>query len=325
MPTMIRRTRAFAARPRSLAPVLAMLIVLAGASSASAATKDYSVSIAPPTVAPGVVTDMTATVQNLTKTQQVGSLNLAPPSGYTLQTAVSLPVPTTTNIVDNVLQVRDLALQPGASVTLSLSVLTACATGTITRSWQSAAKQSNNFQGAPGNAMLLDAARSSLTTTTIGACVPCPEDSTGAECTTQFSQPGSTLNMRADPNPTKNDSGVLKMRPLAPGQLDCADWTEYAPGYRYDPPPNRDQVFTMTYPGTRSGDPLNICFGVPASTPFDVKPGTTPTTEVIDGEALFVGLPANCMGLSPGPCIVSRDSNKRTITGRKGPGDPQMR
>lgn len=305
--------------------MLVVLMVLAGASSASAATKDYSVSVAPPTAAPGVVQDMTATVQNLTKTQQVGSLNLTPPSGYTLRSVVSLPAPTTTNIVDNVLQVRGLALQPGASVTLSLSVLTACATGTITRSWQSAAKQSNEFQGAPGNTMTLDAARSSLTTTTIGACVPCPEDSTGAQCTTEFSQPGSTLNMRADPNPTKEDSGVLKMRPLAPGQLDCAGWTEYANGYQYDPPPNRDQFFTMTYPGTQSGDPLDICFGVPVSTPFVVKPGTTPTTEVIDGVTLFVGLPANCIGLSPGPCIVSRDNKKRTITGRKGPGDPQMR
>jgi hypothetical protein len=300
--------------------LLALVALGATASSASAATKDYSLNIAPPTAPPGVLADMTATYKNLTKTQQLGSANLTPPAGYTLQGVTAPPAPATATIVDGVLQLRELALQPGASLTVSMSVTTACDSGSRTKSWQTATKQSNDFQGAPGNSLMLDAATSSITTTTVGACVPCPED---ASCMTSFSQPGSSLNMLSDPDPQLVDSGLLKMRPLAAGQLDCAGWNEYGPGYQYDTPQNRGQVSTMSFPGAAKGDKLEICFGSPV--PFDVKPGTVQTEEFIDGVHVFVGLLPNCIGLSPGPCVTGRDAKQKTVSARKGPGDPYSR
>ena len=67
-----------------------------------------------------------------------------------------------------VVELRDLSLPPGGSLQVDVTVDVACAAGQY--AWDVVAKQANRFNGPPGNDFVLDAARSSLTTTVTGGC-----------------------------------------------------------------------------------------------------------------------------------------------------------
>ena len=181
--------RGFGRSPQlALSLVLALAAVAFGfAPAASAATctpgtnKCFAADISPHNVTggPNVVFSVTMTNEApSTTTQQLGSVNLTAPltpaPGITV-TSVDLPIcpvpldtsPTCATVVSNVVQVRNIGLQPqqSTSFTLHANVPTPCATYT----WSIAGKQSNNFNGT-NNAVTLDTANSNLVTSV--SCLP---------------------------------------------------------------------------------------------------------------------------------------------------------
>jgi len=168
--------RALSARLTAFLIALLSLAAFA-ASPAGAANKPYSLTIAPSSVQGGATVEFTATFTNLTDTQQLGSANLTPPTGFTLQTT---PAPTfsgpaaatATAMPDgNVLQLRGLAVptksNPNNSVTVKFSVAVPCASGSP--QWAVEAKQANDFNGPPGNDLTLNGR---VPTTTVTGCAP---------------------------------------------------------------------------------------------------------------------------------------------------------
>lgn len=310
----------------AIAAALVMIALAACAQGATAATKGYSLTIAPDEVPSGVVVDMTAAVKNETA-QSLGSANLTPPPGYAVQSVGSLsrPAPATAALVGGVVQLRNLSLAQQESATVTMTVSTPCSPGVTSEPWDAVVKQANDFNGSPGNNLTLDPAKSSLTTTTVGACVPCIEN---VVCTTSLDAPAeSALGLRSDPSASKTDDGLLTISQPSSG-VDCAGYEERADQtYRYDAPLNRGKVGVLTYDATTrpvtSRDPTEVCFASPSA--FPVKPKTLQTTMTLDGQFLYVGRLPNCIGLALPPCVTSRDDKLRSITFRMAPGDPYSR
>ena len=180
------------ARLRGLALTAALIATGALAPAASAAYKPYSLTIAPPSVTGGTTNTMTARFYNENSPggQTVGSANLFAPSGFTV-THATTPTGTATlasSCTDGTLtgpcvQLRNIDVQPGGSLTVSLTVnAPACGT-TGTYTWSDEAKQSNDFSGT-GNDVSLDTSGSSLTTTVpSGGCPRATRFDAGGEPT----------------------------------------------------------------------------------------------------------------------------------------------
>lgn len=147
----------------------ALLCAVALPASAPAATtsKPYTLNISPASVPAGKATTVFATYKNTTGTQQLGSSNLTAPAGYTV-TSASLPSGTQLTISGSTIKLRNLALAPGNSVTVTIGIVPPCTSGTA--AWSVITKQSNDFNGPPGNDLTLDTRNSSITTTTAGSC-----------------------------------------------------------------------------------------------------------------------------------------------------------
>ena len=178
-------------RSRVWAVVLSAVgAALVFAAPASAAFKPYSIVIcapgetctAPPSsgsavgsaiVAPSAGSQvMTATLTNENKLGtglRLGSANLTPPAGFSVNGA-SYPACSTctVSVVGNVVELRNLSLIPGATVVLSMSVSTPASGYTVasapTSPWTIVSKQSNDFSGPPGNDVNVDPKTSTLTT-----------------------------------------------------------------------------------------------------------------------------------------------------------------
>jgi hypothetical protein len=309
---------------RGVAAALVLAALAICADSASAATKDFSVTIAPSSVLAGRLVALNATLTNLTSQQQLGSANITPPQNYTAVsvTSLSLPAPASATIVSGVVQLRQLSLPPQQSVTVSLTVDTPCSSGTASQWTDVIAKQANDFSGLPGNDLTLRTAASSLTTTTIGTCTPCPEDTS---CTANLGGPaGSQSSVTANSSATQTDAGRLTIS--IAGGLDCADYVERSSDiFQMDAPANRPKFGLIRYASSTrpitSKDPLEVCYASP--TPFAIKPKTLSTTAIIDGVPNTVGRLPNCLGLTPPPCVTNRDDTLRTIEFSMPTGDPR--
>jgi hypothetical protein len=309
---------------RGVATMLALAALALCADSASAATKDFSLKVAPGTVPAGRLVDMTATLTNLTSQQRLGSANITPAGGLTAEGFTPLPSPATVAIVANVVQVRNLSLAPGASVTVSLTVRTPCSTGQLVPDWSVVAKQANDFSGLPGNDLALDLTASSLTTTTTGVCAPCPENQ---RCDTGIGGPtGSSSAVTANPSATQTDTGVLTDLNVEP--LVCAGFTQRSTDtFRIEGPPNRPKFGSIRYAASTaavtSKYPLDVCYGAPSSEPFALKPKTLANHMIIEGVDYLVGRLPNCLGFSPPPCVTGRDNATKTISFSMPAGDPR--
>jgi len=129
--------------------------------------KSYTAVVSPDPVGAGQTIDFTLTVVNMSGSQQLGSANLTAPSTFTL-----IPPPGTVfpagiaTINGGTLQLRNLALPPGGTMTATLTAQVLCANGDYL--WSMIAKQSNNFSGQPGNNFTF--AGGDLTTLVTGQC-----------------------------------------------------------------------------------------------------------------------------------------------------------
>jgi hypothetical protein len=109
------------------------------------------------------VTDSTYgfTLTNLNKTQSLGSADVTIPSALT-----PVGAPSRGTLAGNVLELRDVDLAPGASMSVTVPLRMPCVAGAY--DWRIDARQSNDFSGPPGNA--LGPVSGLLTTTVTGNC-----------------------------------------------------------------------------------------------------------------------------------------------------------
>jgi hypothetical protein len=326
-------------RTYGAALLTALIATCALAAPAGAATKPFSVVISPNPVPVGKTVPLQATFTNRATTQTLGSADLTPPprSGFTVGDPVSVGAGDA-SVSGNVVHLRNLALAPGRSVTARFMVTvpssSPCAAAKFT--WQVLAKQSNDFNGLPGNDFTLQSATSSLTTST--TCDATGTECTLASCSGSATQPGLATLSVSSPGST----GLLTIN-IGNG-LDCAGYDEIlAKDFIVDflPDPGtvgREKRVTIDITkaamqaSTNNGlSQVNICFGAPFV--FDVKPGT-PALQPFEG--LNIGLLPDCGTPIPNtspprvagpPCVDDRQSvgGGATIVVRAPGGDQDPR
>jgi hypothetical protein len=158
-------------------PVRLLLVLVVAASlgltvtvaPAGAASKPFSMVVSPASVAAGQSTTFSVTLTNRTSQQQLGSANITVPSAFTAVSVADPPGAATATTNGSVVQLRNAGVAPGGSIVVSVTatVPSAC---TATYAWAIVAKQANDFNGPPGNDLMLDPATSSLTTSVAGGC-----------------------------------------------------------------------------------------------------------------------------------------------------------
>jgi hypothetical protein len=149
--------------------VVAVVAITSG--SAATTTKPYTAFFDPGPVPGGSSVTIDLVLTNLSSPQAIGSANVTAPNGFTVTAAaiggagnVDNTFPTT------LLKLRNLAIGPGTSQTISMTVTTPCASGPYT--WGIRVKQSNDFSGPPGNDFSFQSDGSNLVTTVAGAGAP---------------------------------------------------------------------------------------------------------------------------------------------------------
>jgi hypothetical protein len=147
--------------------LMAVLAVPAAPAAAAPTSKPYEVALTPAGAAAGLtVGAFTVRLTNRTGTQQLGSADVTAPAAFTLVGTPTLDRPGTVTTAGNVVSLRNLALPPNASVTVTVGVRMSCVAGVY--AWTVEAKQSNDFKGPPGNT--LGPILGSLTTAVDGRC-----------------------------------------------------------------------------------------------------------------------------------------------------------
>jgi hypothetical protein len=152
-------------------------LILPGSAATGTTTKTYTANIcasgpcpAPstaPTLAGGATTTVDLTIANLASTQSLGSANVTAPAGFTVN-GVS-PLPSGSSIVSpGLIKLRNLAIAPGNARTFTINISVPCQSSDP--AWTITAKQSNDFNGQPGNNFTLVGSSSSLSTPVTGAC-----------------------------------------------------------------------------------------------------------------------------------------------------------
>ena len=159
-----------------LAAAALAALALAGSASTGTSNKNYTANICasgpcpapstPPTLAGGATTTVALTVVNQAGTQSLGSANVTPPAGFTVTGLGSAPSGST--FAGGLVQLRNLNIAAGSPRTVTITVKAPCQSPASTV-WSITAKQSNDFNGPPGNNFTL-VGPSSLSTPVTGAC-----------------------------------------------------------------------------------------------------------------------------------------------------------
>jgi hypothetical protein len=138
---------------RALVPIVAGVLVWTSiASVAVAADKTFSASVAPSPLVAGatygagarVASPLVVTINNTsTANTSLGSANITPPPGI----VVTGTTTTNANVVGGIVQVRNMALAPGSSLTVNLAAQVECGANHAAYTWGFAVKQANDFNG----------------------------------------------------------------------------------------------------------------------------------------------------------------------------------
>jgi hypothetical protein len=164
------RRRSFVRAGTFLAVVVVAGVVIAAGSAGGTTTKPYTASFDSGPLAGGGTVHVNLAIKNLANPQALGSANVAAASSgsssFTILGATASQGDAT--VASGVLQLRNLNLAPGATLTVDLTVKTPCQAGSYT--WSLLAKQSNSFNGPPGNDFTLQTAGSNLVTALAGTC-----------------------------------------------------------------------------------------------------------------------------------------------------------
>jgi hypothetical protein len=147
-------------------------VVVAGGSASSTAIKPFTAEFGHSVAGGASHADVTLTINNLSSNQSLGSANVtAAKNGsvsFQITGVTGASVDATQKYPASVLQLRNLNIAPGGSLTVHIFVDTPCAGGDYT--WGISAKQSNSFNGPPGNDFTLQSSGPDLTTTVSGSC-----------------------------------------------------------------------------------------------------------------------------------------------------------
>jgi hypothetical protein len=163
--------RSFVRAGTFLAVVVVAGVVIAAGSAGGTTTKPYTASFDPGPLAGGGTVHVNLAIKNLANPQALGSANVtAASSGSSSFTIVGATASQgdATVASGGVLQLRNLNLAPGGTANVDITVKTPCAGGSYT--WSILAKQSNSFNGPPGNDYTLQTAGSNLVTAVAGTC-----------------------------------------------------------------------------------------------------------------------------------------------------------
>jgi hypothetical protein len=150
-----------------LAVGLVAVIFIAAGSAGGTTTKPYTASFDPGPLAGGGTVHLNLAIRNLANPQTLGSANVTAPSAFTLLDA-SAPQGNAVVASGSVLQLRNLNLAPGATLNVDITLRTSCTSGFYT--WVIRVKQSNDFNGPPGNDYTLETSGSNLVTAVTGTC-----------------------------------------------------------------------------------------------------------------------------------------------------------
>ena len=156
-------SRTFAYRWRVLAIVVSATLAWASvaAVASAAADKSFSATATPEPLVAGASygvsprAAISLLITNTSNQAQLGSANVTVPAGI-LPTAAS-PTPGTANVAGQVIELRNLDLQPGEVATVSVSAQVECAANHLSYVWGFTVKQANDFNGTPGNDLAQDA------------------------------------------------------------------------------------------------------------------------------------------------------------------------
>jgi hypothetical protein len=156
-----------------IAVTLAAGVVIAGGSAGTNNTTKPYTAVFSNSVAGGATNaDVTLTINNLSANQSLGSANVTAGSNgsgaLTINGETGAGVDLAQTYPTSLLMLRNLGIAPGGSRTVHISVKTPCASGSYT--WGIGAKQSNDFNGPPGNAFTLQTSGSSFATAVSGNC-----------------------------------------------------------------------------------------------------------------------------------------------------------
>jgi hypothetical protein len=337
----------------------AAALVLPGAASTAPTTKAYTANICasgpcaapatPPTLAGGSTTNVALTLVNKAGTQSLGSANVTAPAGFKVNSV--LPSPTGSSISgDTLIKLRNLNLAAGGTTTFTINVTVPCQPPSSSV-WTIAAKQSNDFNGPPGNAFTLDPLNSSLTTPVTGACklvfATQPANAqVGKTITSVADDPAGTLvqvEVRDGSNtlittatgsvtldPSSNDSsfsgttsslsgGVATFPSLASSATGTYRLTATGTGFASSDPSDE---FTISDFGTVCPAGDTTCTGTAASTDKKTKASVTSTTSdgfgadtTLEITMLAPDLPEGaCEGFAPAPGSAGVSVDVRPLT-----------
>lgn len=263
----------------------ALVFAFAAAGLASAcAYRPYSVVLTGSVTAGG--STVTAKFVNESSHQELGSADLTAPEGYMVSSATVSQG--SASVSGNVVELRNLALQAGASLTATIDVSsTTCASST----WAVEAKQSNNFQGF-GDTFTLDTAHSNLNTSACG--VPCKK---GTTCTTNAGNANGSAQVSLSKSTNKGQLfESVNSSELAPLTCKKANGSVYqsADPNTYDiyATSNGRKLVKITILNPLVSRPLSrqqICFDAPYK--FKPKAGTRLRR---DGNGGYIGLLPDC-------------------------------
>ena len=318
---MIPKTRR-SVRRLVLIAVAALVASTVGSVAAAVTTAQFAVDMAPGCAAPNTSVTFSATIRNESTSQNLGSVNITAPEGFTVTAIVTPPGTGTATFDATTVRLRSLSLAPAGSVEVAFQVTTPAA-GTY--SWHDPTKPSaGRFEAKPtpdfsGTATFSFDALASHVDTVVGSCgatVVC----TGSGCTGQATFDGTTVEVTA---PDAEPGDVISVSLDATG-LDCPGYTPLA----------GTPVVTFTV----TGDSIRIVkIRVPAAlatrprTQDRVCYGSELAFVDITGATTNVGLLPPCSTKSPAvpPCqlltIVAKPSGDHIISFMAPPGSTKGR
>lgn len=308
----------------------------------------------PPVVSPGTsgtsATSVTATITDETTKGTgltIGSVNLTAPSGVTPSdvkiasasfngtlASCTTSTPATTSCISQdrtTLELRGLNVPPGGSITVSMGLATppppSSCTTTAPCQWSAAAKQSNDYNGPPGNQLNLDSNTSQLGII-LSSEVTCTSAHKSNSCSTTLADGGATGSTGGSVSITTSatgTSGGIFYQSIDYGQhlpaSDCSGidsvHDEYISGPALNGSSARSFTVTITttdYSGT-SGNPgyqAEAC--ITSSKQFTAKfisasgvvttgPAPAITAQPDGTPGGFAGLLPNCTGDGPAPTV----------------------
>ncbi|HYI19932.1 MAG TPA: hypothetical protein VD836_14555 [Solirubrobacteraceae bacterium] len=256
--------------------------------------------------------------------QSLGSAQLTVPEGFTV-VSVAADAPASTVVSGGTVTLNGLEIAAGGSEDVTVNVAVPCTGSDAT--WESSAKQANEYNGT-GNNLQLDTSGSSLTTAITGVCAPCPEDEI---CDASLPNGNKSFKVTGLPNAAA-DEGVLTLALGSSLQIDCAGYQETMTATAlFNVTGDREKIATLTVPKREmpKSSPLQLCFGAPDPFPGSVPQGSYDWDGNGTDEPVYVGLLPDCSATVTTRCVFNRDRLKPSgdgiIEARLPAGDPGMR